>query len=114
MGGVQTAATQLSLFSETDEPDLPSGFSVRESGRARRLSIKVFPRGRVDFGLTVGPRRTIDELALPTDEPRQARRQLTARWQRDFQLAVDQWRPRASGAAAEPSPITPAPIRENE
>ncbi len=25
-----------------------SGFSVRESGRARRLSIKVFPRGRVE------------------------------------------------------------------
>ncbi len=32
-----------------------SGFSVRESGRARRLSIKVFPRGRVEV---VVPRRT--------------------------------------------------------
>ena len=42
------AATQLSLFSETVEPDYMSGFSVRESGRAKRLSIKVFPRGRVE------------------------------------------------------------------
>ena len=32
-----------------------SGFSVRESGRARRLSIKVYPRGRVEV---VVPRRT--------------------------------------------------------
>ena len=32
-----------------------SGFSVRESNRARRLSIKVFPRGRVEV---VVPRRT--------------------------------------------------------
>ena len=31
------------------------GFSVRESGRAKRLSIKVFPRGRVEV---VVPRRT--------------------------------------------------------
>jgi predicted metal-dependent hydrolase len=52
---VQSAATQLPLFSEVDEPDSVSGFSVRESGRARRLSIKVFPRGRVEV---VVPRRT--------------------------------------------------------
>ena len=32
-----------------------SGFCVRESGRARRLSIKVFPRGRVEV---VVPKRT--------------------------------------------------------
>lgn len=32
-----------------------SGFSVRESGRAKRLSIRVFPRGRVEV---VVPRRT--------------------------------------------------------
>ena len=32
-----------------------SGFSVRESGRARRLSIKVYPRGRVEV---IVPRRT--------------------------------------------------------
>ncbi len=38
-----------------DEPDATSGFSVRESGRAKRLSIKVFPRGRVEV---VVPRRT--------------------------------------------------------
>ena len=34
---------------------MTSGFSVRESGRARRLSIKVYPRGRVEV---VVPRRT--------------------------------------------------------
>ena len=55
IGAVRGAATQLSLFSETDEPDPVSGFSVRESGRARRLSIKVFPRGRVEI---VVPKRT--------------------------------------------------------
>ncbi|MGI9225749.1 MAG: YgjP-like metallopeptidase domain-containing protein, partial [Woeseiaceae bacterium] len=49
------AATQLPLFSDDDEPDELSGFSVRESGRARRLSIKVFPRGRVEV---VVPKRT--------------------------------------------------------
>jgi predicted metal-dependent hydrolase len=32
-----------------------SGFSVRESGRAKRLSIKVYPRGRVEI---VVPKRT--------------------------------------------------------
>ena len=52
---MQSAATQLPLFSEVDEPDHASGFSVRESGRAKRLSIKVFPRGRVEV---VVPRRT--------------------------------------------------------
>ncbi len=52
---MQSAATQLSLFSDTEEPEAPSGFSVRESGRARRLSIKVYPRGRVEV---VVPRRT--------------------------------------------------------
>ena len=55
MDAVQNAATQLPLFSEVDEPDHIAGFSVRESGRARRLSIKVFPRGRVEV---VVPRRT--------------------------------------------------------
>ena len=48
MAAVQTAATQLPLFADADEPDTMSGFSVRESGRAKRLSIKVFPRGRVE------------------------------------------------------------------
>jgi len=52
---VQDAATQLTLFSDTAEPDPVSGFSVRESGRAKRLSIKVFPRGRVEV---VVPKRT--------------------------------------------------------
>ncbi len=52
---MQSAATQLNLFSETVEPDPVSGFSVRESGRAKRLSIKVFPRGRVEV---VVPKRT--------------------------------------------------------
>lgn len=51
---MHSAANQLSLFAD-DEPDALSGFSVRESGRAKRLSIKVFPRGRVEV---VVPRRT--------------------------------------------------------
>ena len=50
-----SAAKQLPLFSEVDEPDSVSGFSVRESSRAKRLLIKVFPRGRVEV---VVPRRT--------------------------------------------------------
>jgi len=52
---VQSAAKQLRLFSDTEEPGDEPGFSVRESARARRLSIKVFPRGRVEV---VVPRRT--------------------------------------------------------
>ena len=52
---MQSTAKQLALFPDTEEPgDLP-GFVVRESARARRLSIKVFPRGRVEV---VVPRRT--------------------------------------------------------
>lgn len=49
------AAPQLSLFPETDEPGSEPAFEVRESARARRLSIKVFPRGRVEV---VVPKRT--------------------------------------------------------
>ncbi len=49
------AAPQLSLFPEADEPGSEPGFDVRESARARRLSIKVFPRGRVEV---VVPKRT--------------------------------------------------------
>ena len=52
---MQRAARQLSLFTETEEPGDSPGFSVRESARARRLSIKVFPRGKVEV---VVPRRT--------------------------------------------------------
>lgn len=52
---MQSAARQLTLFSDSDEPGDSPGFSVRESKRARRLSIKVFPRGRVEV---VVPRRT--------------------------------------------------------
>lgn len=53
---MQSAATQLPLFPrESAEPGQAPGFSVRESGRAKRLSIKVFPRGRVEV---VVPRRT--------------------------------------------------------
>ena len=48
-------APQLSLFPEYDEPGSEPGFDVRESARARRLSIKVFPRGRVEV---VVPKRT--------------------------------------------------------
>ena len=53
---MHSAATQLLLFpTESEKPDQVSGFSVRESGRAKRLSIKVYPRGRVEV---VVPRRT--------------------------------------------------------
>ena len=53
---MQNTAEQLLLFNpERNEPgDIP-GFSVRVSARAKRLSIKVFPRGRVEV---VTPRRT--------------------------------------------------------
>ena len=49
------AAKQLGLFAESEQPGERPGFSVRESKRAKRLSIKVFPRGRVEV---VVPRRT--------------------------------------------------------
>jgi len=52
---VQGTAKQLPLFADAEEPDTLSGFSVRESARARRLSIKVYPRGRVEV---VVPKRT--------------------------------------------------------
>lgn len=51
------SARQLALFAN-EEPDITSGFSVRQSHRARRLSIKVFPRGRVEV---VVPPRTRPE-----------------------------------------------------
>ena len=40
------AAKQIPLFPET--PDTESGLSVRVSHRAKRLSIKVYPRGKVE------------------------------------------------------------------
>jgi len=52
---VRGAAEQLRLFADTEGPGDAAGFSVRESTRARRLSIKVYPRGRVEV---VVPRRT--------------------------------------------------------
>jgi len=53
---VHDTALQLPLFeTEHDEPGRKPGFSVRQSSRAKRLSIKVFPRGRVEV---VVPRRT--------------------------------------------------------
>jgi predicted metal-dependent hydrolase len=55
MTAVQRAARQLALFTEHEEPGNAPGFSVRESKRARRLSIKVYPRGRVEV---VVPKRT--------------------------------------------------------
>jgi predicted metal-dependent hydrolase len=46
---VQKAAHQLPLFAaEHEQPGQEPGFSVRKSSRAKRLSIKVFPRGRVE------------------------------------------------------------------
>ena len=55
MRAVRDAVSQLSLFMDYAEPGFEPGFDVRESARARRLSIKVFPRGRVEV---VVPRRT--------------------------------------------------------
>ena len=49
------AARQLRLFADTEKPGDSPGFSVRESGRAKRLAIKVYPRGRVEV---VVPKRT--------------------------------------------------------
>ena len=48
------APPQLPLFPEGNSGPLP-GFSVRKSARAKRLTIKVYPRGRVEV---VVPRRT--------------------------------------------------------
>lgn len=46
----------MPLFAaEHDQPGQAPGFSVRQSSRAKRLSIKVFPRGRVEV---VVPKRT--------------------------------------------------------
>ncbi|MEM7431898.1 MAG: SprT family zinc-dependent metalloprotease [Pseudomonadota bacterium] len=52
---MQSSAQQLALFSDKEEPGTSSGFSVRPSKRAKRLSIKVYPRGRVEV---VVPART--------------------------------------------------------
>lgn len=49
------AARQLRLFADFEKPGQSPGFSVRESGRAKRLSIKVYPRGRVEV---VVPKKT--------------------------------------------------------
>lgn len=49
------AAPQQSLFPEGDEAGIEPRFDIRESARARHLSIKVYPRGRVEV---VVPRRT--------------------------------------------------------
>lgn len=50
-----STAAQIPLFQDLEEPDTLSAFSVRESARAKRLSIKVYPRGRVEV---VVPKRT--------------------------------------------------------
>lgn len=58
---MRSAVPQLSLFPpdeqflEAKKPGQSPGFSVRESARAKRLSIKVYPRGKVEV---VVPRRT--------------------------------------------------------
>ena len=53
-------AAQLSLFpvdsvAAEEQQERAAGFVIRESARARRLSIKVFPRGQVEV---IVPRRT--------------------------------------------------------
>jgi predicted metal-dependent hydrolase len=70
---VQRATPQLQLFPDdsraaVEKPGTPPGFSVRESARAKRLSIKVYPRGRIEV---VVPRRTrAAEVARFVDENR--------------------------------------------
>ena len=51
---MSATARQLQLFLP-EKPGTVPGFSVRKSNRAKRLSIKVYPRGRVEV---VVPRRT--------------------------------------------------------
>ncbi|MGH8166893.1 MAG: M48 family metallopeptidase, partial [Woeseiaceae bacterium] len=52
---MRSTKRQLTLFPESIEPGNTPGFSVRKSMRAKRLTIKVFPGGRVEV---VVPRRT--------------------------------------------------------
>ncbi len=49
------AARQMPLFPEVDAGDPLADVCIRRSSRARRLAIKVYPRGRVEV---VAPRRT--------------------------------------------------------
>lgn len=49
------ATRQLALFADTGSDREPQDFSVRESRRAKRLAIKVYPRGNVEV---VVPKRT--------------------------------------------------------
>ncbi len=49
------ATRQLALFADTGSDRQPQDFSVRESRRAKRLAIKVYPRGNVEV---VVPKRT--------------------------------------------------------
>jgi len=56
---VDSAARQLALFSDSEAPGAGPSISIREHSRARRLSIKVFPRGRVEV---VVPPRTRPEV----------------------------------------------------
>jgi predicted metal-dependent hydrolase len=59
LGAVQNTAQQIPLFPPEgaipESPGSSPGFAIRESSRARRLSIKVYPRGRVEV---IVPRRT--------------------------------------------------------
>lgn len=52
---MRTTHRQLNLFPERAETGQAPGISVRRSTRAKRLTIKVYPRGRVEV---VVPRRT--------------------------------------------------------
>ena len=83
---MQSAARQLRLFADSEEPGDTPGFSVRESKRARRLSIKVFPRGRVEV---VVPKRT------------------SARAVREFVEANQEWIDRSRAAFAAELPPEP-------
>ncbi|MDX1498917.1 MAG: SprT family zinc-dependent metalloprotease [Woeseiaceae bacterium] len=79
---MQRAARQLDLFPEQPAPGPEPAFTVRESKRARRLSIKVFPRGRVEV---VVPKRTRPaDVAAFVDEHRQWIDETRAAFARQF------------------------------
>lgn len=64
-----SAARQLQLFTDADLRTSGPDLCIRESKRARRLSIKVYPRGRVEV---VVPRRTkADVVRAFVDEHRE-------------------------------------------
>lgn len=96
---MQKAAPQLSLFPAPDSAPEQVAFEIRKSTRARRLSVKVYPRGRVEV---VVPRRaTRKDVAIFLEENRewisQARRHFAAEFPPDSQTLPDRVDLKATG-----------------